>query len=185
MHRLSWASKLIGMVLGILLLSGAILVAAQMINQPEQTQMIPPPLPTVLTTPSPTRPLYCVPIPRKTITSWTMTPTPDRFSSPVPDFRPVVTVTPRVYAHIVDLSPELPRKDKGNITVFRCNGTFDLFIAGPEINIDQSIKLEPGDVILSASPPASMMGQEPPEPLKTPTTIPTTTTTPYPPPGNP
>ena len=182
MHRFSWASKLIGMPLGILLLSGAILVAAQMINQPDQTQMRPPPLPTFLTSPSPTRPSYCKPLPRKTPSNSTPTPTQNRFASQVPAYQP--SVPPMIFTNTFDLSPELLPQDKWEIVVFRCNGTFDLFLAGPQININQSIKLEPGDVMLSAGPPLSMTGHQPPEPSRSPTTIPTTST-PYPPPGNP
>jgi hypothetical protein len=66
----------------------------------------PPPLSTVLQSPSPTRPAHCVPIPRNPTPAGPPTATPDQFHTGEPAvFR---TVTPRPYAHIYDLSPELP-----------------------------------------------------------------------------
>jgi hypothetical protein len=111
-----------------------------------------------------------------------LTPTPDRLTSPIPNSRP--TVTPRVYANFIDLSPELPPQDKSEIVVFRCNGNFDLFLAGPQIDINQSINLEPGDLVISSIPPAFLMGHQPPEPPDWPTITPATSM-PYPPPITP
>jgi hypothetical protein len=48
--------------------------------------------------------------------------------------------------------------------VFRCNGTFDKYWIGPEINFNEYLRLEPGDVILVSGPPASLMGHRPPKP---------------------
>ena len=179
MHRHSWLFKPIGMILGVLLLSGTVLVTAQKLNQVNQAQSTPPLFPTVLRTPSPTRPANCIPLPQETAINSTLTPTPDRLTSPMPNFRP--TVTPRVYTNTFDLSPELPLQDKSEIVVFRCSGTFDLFLAGPEVDIDQRINLEPGDLIISSAPPASLMGHKPPEPPDWPTVTPATLL-PYPPP---
>jgi hypothetical protein len=128
----------------------------------------PPLLPTILKTPSPIRSASCVPIPRAAQPSGSPTPTlfpmaPDRpRTSHMPDLAP--SVTPRAYANIADLSPEVPLQDKWETIVFRCNGTFDKFLAGPGVEVDQFLKLEPGDVVINTIPPASLMGQEPPEP---------------------
>ena len=89
-----------------------------------------------------------------------------------------------MYANNYDLSPELSLRDKSEIVVFRCNGTYDLFLAGPEIDIDRRLNLKPGDVIISSAPPASLVGHEPPEPLDGPIITPVDST-PYPPPVTP
>jgi len=86
-----------------------------------------------------------------------MTTTPNK-----PPIAP--SVTPRVYANIVDLSPDVPLRDKVEIVFFRCDGTFDQFLAGPEIDFDPFLNLGPGDVVINIVPPASLMGIEPPEP---------------------
>jgi hypothetical protein len=100
----------------------------------------------------------------------------------MPDLAP--SVTPRVYANIVDLSPEIPLQDKWETVVFRCDGTFDKFLAGPGIDVDQFLNLEPGDVVINTIAPASLMGHEPPEPPDWPTITPATSI-PYPPPITP
>jgi len=182
MHRLPRVFKLIGIALAILLLSGTILVAAQKINQPDRAQRRPPLLPTLLVTPSPTRPANCVPLPQeKTIDiDMTLSPTPDHLETPDPNLLiESPSVTPLPFANTFDLSPELQVRDKWEIIVFRCDGTFDLYLGGPEINVDQSIILNPGDVIYNGFPPASLMGHEPS--LATPgPSAPTATSMPYP-----
>lgn len=182
MNRISRAMKAIGVVVLIGLISWSVVVASNRINQGE-----PSPLPTMVRSPSPTRPAYCVPIPRPAQISGTLTPTPDRLSTPIPHFSP--SVTPRPFAHIYDLSPELPLSEKSKVQVFRCNGTFDLYLAGPNVDVLHVIELEDGDIIINTSPPASLMGHEPPEPPgSVPTQIPpvsTSTSFPYPPPPTP
>ncbi len=182
MNRISRAMKAIGMVVLIGLISWSVVVASNRNNQGK-----PSPLPTVIRSPFPTRPTYCVPLPQEAQMIGTPTPTPNRFSTSTPYFRP--TVTPIPFAQTYDLSPELPLSEKSEIVIFRCNGAFDLYLAGPNVDIDQAIELEDGDIILGSSPPASLMGHEPPEPTgSVPTQIPpasTPTSFPYPPPSTP
>jgi hypothetical protein len=166
--------KAIGIVVLMGLISWSIVVASNRINQGKQT-------------PLRTRPAYCVPIPRPAQISGTLTPTPDRLSTPIPHFSP--SVTPIPLANTYDLSPELPLSEKSEIVIFRCNGAFDLYLAGPNVEIDQAIELEVGDIVYSSGPPASLMGHEPPEPTGSVLTqIPlasTPTSFPYPPPPTP
>jgi len=182
MKRISRALKAIGMVVLIGLISWSVVVASNRINQGE-----PSPLPTGIRSPFPTRPAYCVPIPREAQMSGTPTPTPNRYATPKPNFSP--SVTPIPFAHIYDLNPELPLSEKSKTEIFRCNGTFDLYLAGPNVDVDQAINLEDGDIIISSGPPTSLMGHEPPEPPgSVPTQIPpvsTSTSFPYPPPPTP
>jgi len=185
MNRLPKVFKIIGIVLAIFLLSGTLIVAAQRINQPDRAQRRPPLLPTFLETPSPTRPANCVPLPQeKTIDIYvTPSPTPDHLETPDPNLLyESPSVTPIPFAHTYDLSPKVAAQDKWGIIVFRCDGTFDLYLGGPDINPDQSIILNPGDVIYNDFPPASLMGHEPP--LATPgSPVPTATSMSYAPPG--
>ena len=157
---------------------------AQKINQPVRIQNRPSRFTTLNQTPSPTRPFYCVPLPREKAADIYVTPspTPDHFATPDPYLPEAPSVTPIPFVHTFDISPKVPAQDKWEIIVFRCNGTFDLFLGGPEINVDQSIILAPGDVIYNDFPPASLMGHEPP--LATPgTSEPSATSIPYAPPG--
>jgi hypothetical protein len=181
MNRISRAMKAIGMVVLIGLISWAVVVASNQSNQGEPSL-----LPTVIRSPFPTRPAYCVPLPREAQMIGTPAPTPNRFSTSIPYFRP--TVTPIPFAHTYDLSPELPLSEKSEIVIFRCIGAFDLYLVGPNVDIDQALEIEDGDIILGSSPPASLMGHEPPEPTGSlPTQIPpasTPTSFPYPPPSS-
>jgi hypothetical protein len=77
-------------------------------------------------------------------------------------------VTARVYAYIIDLSPELQLTDKSELVVFRCSGVFFLYYAGLEVDALQAIDLEPGNLIVNSIPPASRMGHPPPELTKLP-----------------
>jgi len=182
MNRVSRAMKVLGLVVFVGLISWSVVIASNRINQGESL-----PFPTVIRSPSPTRPANCVPIPYEVQISGTLTPTPNRFSTSLPHSSP--SVTPRSYAHTYDLSPELPISEKSQIEVFRCNGMFDLYLAGPNVDVYQAIKLEDGDIILGSSPPASLIGHEPPEPQGSePTYMPPTpilTSSPYPPPATP
>jgi len=190
LHRYSWAFNLIGSAVGLILLFGTVLVTAQYLNQTNQTQSTSPLLPTIIRTPSPTRPSYCVPIPRAVQPIGSPTPTPNLFplasvmpkTLPMPELAP--SVTPRVYTNIFDLSPEIPLRDKWETVVFRCHGTFDKFLGGPGIDVDQFLNLMPGDVIINSIPPASLMGHKPPTPPGWPNITPATSM-PYPPPITP
>lgn len=168
MNRHSKVFILIIIALGVLLVSGMVLTMALRRNQTAQVQGIHPPKITVFVTPSPPRPWYCVPLPRTAQQRGSPTSRPFPLTSVMtktPNQPPIVpTVTPRVYANIVDLSPEVPLRDKVEIVVFRCDGTFDQFLAGPEIDVYQYLNLGPGDVVINIVPPASLMGVEPPEP---------------------
>jgi hypothetical protein len=155
MNPISRAMIAIGVVVFIGLISWSIFIVANRVSQSE-------PLPKVIRSPFPTRPAYCVPIPREAQMNGTPTPTPNRYSTPKPNFSP--TVTPIPFAHIYDLSPELPLSEKSKTEIFRCNGMFDLYLAGPNVDVHQAIGLEDGDIILYSAPPASIMGIEPPEP---------------------
>lgn len=168
MHRYSRTLILIGIALSVIVLSGIVLATPQKPIQPTQAQNWPPLLPTILRSPSATRPAYCVPLPPTAQPIGTPTPTPSRLSSALPITSPmpdlVQAVNPRAHANIFDLSPELPLRDKSEIIVFRCNGTFDQYWAGPEVDVDSFLNLEPGDVVYSSAAPASMMGHRPPPP---------------------
>lgn len=137
---------------------------------------------TTIRTLTPTRPSYCAPLPNEAVDYSTLTITPNRFSSQVSYSRP--TVTPRKYDLTIDLSAEISIKEKSQIIIFRCNGTFDLYLIGPEINITERIILSPGDLIISSIPPASQMGRKPPK-YATADSIITITPMPYPAPVTP
>jgi len=178
MNRISLAMKALGAVALLGLISWSVVVASNRINQGKLPLL-------VIRTPSPTRPAYCVPIPVDAQNSGTLTPTPNRYSTSIIHISP--SVTPRSFAHVFDLSPELPLNEKSQIEVFRCNGSFDLYLAGPNVDVDPAIELDSGDIIISSSPPASLMGHEPAEPSDSePTHVPPTsipTWLPYPPPA--
>jgi hypothetical protein len=184
MKRLPLAVKLAGIILGILLIGGAIIVTAKKPNAHDKEDFLNYRIPTIHLDPSPTRPAYCVPIPREPTSDIPPTATPARFSTQAVQDQP--TLTPIPFTHVIDLSPELPLEDKSELVVFRCDGTFDLYWGGPEINMDLAVNLGPGDVILSSSSPASLMGHHPPPPpgpeTITPPTITTATMAPYSPP---
>jgi len=168
MDRHSKVFTLIVIALGVLLVSVLVLTTGLRRKQTAQVQRTQPPAITVFVTPSPTRPWYCVPLPRETRQSGSPTSTPFPLTSAMTitpnKFQVAPTVTPRVYANVFDLSPEVPLRDKWEYMVFRCDGTFDQFLVGPEIDFDPFLELGPGDVIIDMIPPASLMGIEPPEP---------------------
>lgn len=137
---------------------------------------------TTIRTLTPTRPSYCAPLPIQVVYYSTLTITPDRFSTQGYYSKP--TITPRIYNQTIDLSPEISIKEKSQIIIFRCNGTFDLYLLGSEININEKIILSPGDLIINTIPPASLMGRKPPK-YATPDSIITITPMPYPAPVTP
>jgi len=149
------------------LIPGVVLATTLKLNQTVLVQSTPPPITTSLQTPSPTRPAYCVPLPRAAQQNGSPTPTQFPLTSMItitpltPQLAP--SVTPRVYANTVDLSPEVPLQDKCEYVVFRCDGTFDKFLAGPGVDVYLFLNLGPGDVVINTIPPASLMGHEPPE----------------------
>ncbi len=131
--------------------------------------------------PGETRPAYCAPIPRRTDLPYTPSPTPNLQTQQSPKFRaewtPGPSVTPLPLARIIDLDPDVPREKKVEVTVFRCDGSFERWLLGPD-HYREQIQLEPGDIIFDSAPPAYLMGHEPPRP----TPKSTSTPLPYPPP---
>lgn len=183
MRRYSSIFRFIAIVFGVLIFTGTALAAAQKQYHSDRAQSTPPKFPTIIRSPSPTRPAYCVPLPRAAQLPGSPTSTAYPFASAIPTTSHMQglapSVTPRGYAHIFDLSPEISLQDKWVIIVFRCDGTFEKFLGGPEIDIYQFLDLEDGDVILNTIPPASLMGNGPPEPPDE-TTTPPGTLIPYP-----
>lgn len=167
MKRLKVVDR-IGIGLGVLFVLVFIwgILSNRTLSEPDP--MTPPPLTMAFRNPTPTRPAHCVPIPRYPTPAGPPTATPDQFATAGPNLSP--TITPIPMAHIYNLSPELPFEEQSIIVVFRCDGAFDLYGAGPEINIDEYLRLEPGDVIFSSNGPASLMGHQPPEPTSLTTT---------------
>jgi hypothetical protein len=110
--------------------------------------------------PSATRPFHCVPLPFNETSDSNPTPTPNRYG--LAEDHPWPTVTPRVFTNIFDLSPELPLEQKSEILVFRCDGSYDRFLAGVDVDFDRFINLKPGDIIIGSSAPAIMMQRHPP-----------------------
>jgi len=184
MFKLNKFIKTMGFAILIGLISLTAVVASNQINQ-DKPQI--PILPTIIVPPTATRPAYCVPLPREPSIVGTLTPTPDRLTAVFPYTNP--SITPRSFTHIYDLSPELPLSEKWKLEIFRCNGTLDRYLAGPDVDIHQFLELKAGDVVIGSGPPASMMGHQPPEPPGSepshipPTSIPTSS--PYPPPATP
>ncbi len=158
----------VGVILAVMVILGIFWGILGKTKTPEQAQNPPPPLSTGLWNSTPTRPAHCVPIPRYPTPAGPPTATPDQFATSGPNLSP--TITPIPFAHIYNLSPEMPFEEQSIIVVFRCDGTFDLYGAGPEINIDEYLRLEPGDVIFSSNGPAYLMGHQPPEPTSLTTT---------------
>lgn len=140
-----------------------------------QSQTIFPNKPLVNIIPTSTRPAQCVPLPSVDVNSLKITssPTPIRpnpseapskKSTPQQSLGFSPTTTPFAISHIYDLNPQLDSRDKSYVYIYRCNGTMDLFLLGPNDNLSTSIVLGYGDVIYSAIQPASLMGHHPPIP---------------------
>ena len=170
MNSFSRISKIVVLAMIVILLLVALVVTAK-------DNLQAPSLLNFQMAPSPTRPSHCVPLPFANTSDSNPTPTPNRYGS-VED-HPWPTVTLRVFTNIFDLSPELPMEQKSEILVFRCDGSYDRFLAGVDVDFDRFINLKPGDVIIRSAPPAFMMGHQPPDPLDWPTT-PFNTPVPYP-----
>jgi len=100
----------------------------------------------------------CVPTPILWSTdTGTPTITPAPSQQVTPPFS--ASVTPLPISKITDLSPDVPKEDKGQVVVFHCDGTFELFLtfAGTPA------PLLPGDVIVLSAPPDSLMGKTVPQ----------------------
>lgn len=108
----------------------------------------------------------CVPTPQPPTEVGISTFTPAPFEYGTPPLVNAPSVTPWPLAAITDLAIDLPDEDKVYVYVFRCNGTFELFLVrpgGPNADISTAILLQPGDVILDWMAPASLMGHYPPQ----------------------
>lgn len=149
----------------------------------------------------------CVPTPHPPTDTGTKTSTPALSEYGTPPLTHSPSVTPLPISAITDLATDLPDEDKVYVYVFRCNGTFELFLVrpgGPNADIATAIPLQPGDVIWDWIPPASIIGHYAPQvtfttmPFPTPTLLPypvpmtpaetptaTSSALPYPPPGAP
>lgn len=175
MFRFTKTFQLMVIFLGIVLLSGVIIVLAQELNPSYRIQQTPPSL-AYIRTPSPIRPSECVPLPRAKQVLESATPTRSPFSPTESGISSLLglapSVTPRIFANIIDLNPEVPLRDKWEIIVFRCNGNYDKYLRASGTDIDLYLKMEPGDIIINTIPPLSMMGHEPPEPFSDQTATP-------------
>lgn len=174
-------------VLGILLISGVAIGLSYTISQSSRLQNTPPPFPSLnikisATKVTPTRPAHCVPLPSIETSSSIPTATPTHSittSQILTKLTPTIIPSPAV-SHTYDLSPNLSVADKSTIIIFRCDGTRDLYLLGPELDPDKAIILGQGDIILSSAPPASMVGHYPPTSSKSLTEQPSTMIPPYP-----
>ncbi len=105
----------------------------------------------------------------------TNTPAPSQITTPV--FSP--SVTPLPISKITDLSPDVSIENKGQVVVFHCDGTFEMFLtAGTEV------PLQSGDIVVVSSSP--LHGRYVPPPPTEITPLPSSTTllaTPSGPPG--
>ncbi len=95
----------------------------------------------------------------------TPAPTSDATLTPTPPYGEIVTpsftasVTPLPISQGIDLAPGVPDEDKARVTVFRCDGTYAVFVGAAHLS---DVPLQPGDVILDWSPPASLVGHQAP-----------------------
>jgi hypothetical protein len=128
------------------------------ISNRKSASQSPPKLTQFTQRPTKTRPAECVPMPTMEVLGLP-TPTPKWSGDPnsLPDF----TIKLREYSHTIDLSPELSMNEKSVVVIFRCNGDYDRYFFGVNINIDEAASLKPGDVFFSSAPPASLMGVKP------------------------
>jgi|GEM_PF-1843533 len=107
----------------------------------------------------------CVPTPQLPTEGGNSTATPAPFEYGTPPLVNAPSVTPWPLAKITDLAMDLQDEDKVYVYVFRCNGTFELFLVrpgGPNADLSTAIPLQPGDIILDWMAPASLMGHYPP-----------------------
>ncbi len=174
------ASKLLGLV--VLLFIGLALLSCK----PEGPRATGPQTGANISSQStPTRTCVPTPLPPTDVVGTpTPTPVPSEFGTP-PSVRPP-SVTPLPLSKTTDLAPDLPDNEKAYVYVFRCNGTYELFLVRPAgVETTQTIPLQAGDIILHAFPPASLVGHQPPgpPPTESPFASPLTTPTILPLPG--
>lgn len=68
------------------------------------------------------------------------------------------SATPWPISKITDLSPDVPTDHKGQVTVFHCDGSFELFLtAGTQV------PLLPGDMVIRSIAAEALVGHQPPE----------------------
>jgi len=122
------------------------------ISQSQYIQFEPPVFnePTAIIPPTATRLAKCVSYPPVEKESQIRTATPNLGEKGNGLF--AVTVTPRPINNIIDLSPKSDAIDKAVVTIFRCNGTFDQYVVGPDIKIPDDLPLSEGDTIYSFMP---------------------------------
>ncbi len=103
----------------------------------------------------------CVPTPtRAPIGTRTPTPTFPEPGTPWPTPRSgmpnFVTVTPFPFARITDLASGWPEEQKARFVVYRCNGSYELYVipwSPSHTTITETLKLAPGDFIVTATYP--------------------------------
>lgn len=112
--------------------------------------------------------LGCVPtVTPKPIGTRTPTPRPDQFGTPPP---PSSTLTPIPFSRTVDLAPDLSEDQKTHFIVYRCNGSYELFLGRYPQNaqsITETLKLQPGDILVTMFgpyPPITKIVRPPPPP---------------------
>ena len=116
------------------------------------------------------------------------TPTPNSAEFTLETPIPGPSVTPLPVSQTFDLAQELPDSEKVFVYVYRCNGTYELFMVRPgepNSDISSGIPLNHGDIILFWVQPESMMGHQPPRVTSSPTASPLAPSTFGPPSTNP
>lgn len=137
-----------------------LLVACAPSSSPESTaQTSPPARPT------------CVPTRTPDMSTRTPTPTFPGPGTPWPTPKPgtpnFVTMTPMPFAKVTDLAPDLPEDQKTRFIVYRCNGSYELFLGKTPENakaITATLNLETGDILLYMIPYRLPPKVEPPPP---------------------
>lgn len=125
-------------------------------------------------TPSVTLPPGCIPFLVATLNQKERTATPIRGKESKTEQQPTATAYP--ITQKFDLSPNLPDQQKSTLLVFRCNGNYEQYLAGPEVAIPTALELQPGDRIIQSIPPTVLVGAKPVYEPKD--------SNPYPPPEN-
>lgn len=141
-----------------------------------------------------TREPGCVPLPQApTEDPSTRTPTPDPRTPQSADVTvtrtPARSPTPIPFSSVVDLSPDIPPADKTTYIILRCDGSWEEYLAGPNIPMPTSIPLAYGDTIYNVLHPIGSAHHHEPTASLTPTIdltiILTPSITPYTPPPYP
>ena len=119
------------------------------------------PTPALIAQASATAQPTCMPTPTSTpFRTPTATPTAPGPGTPWPTIKPgtlaFATVTPIPFSKTTDLAPGLPDSSKLRAVVYRCNGSYELFLLPPSQRSDtitDTVKLGPGDVVVSLYAP--------------------------------